>query len=92
MTGALNKKRVGFTLGTFSALMHLVWLIVVGLGLGWKILDWVFFMHHLSFTFSLASFHLDRAIGLLIMTFVGGYVVGWIFAALWNWFGKIEKK
>ena len=70
--------------GSFFAIFHLGWLILVAIGSAKPLIDFVLMLHHISFSYAIASFSLIPAIGLLIFTFVAGYIFGWIFAAVWN--------
>jgi len=49
-----------------------------------QLMDWVFKMHMIENPYIISDFGLGTAIGLVIMTFVVGYVFGWVIAALWN--------
>lgn len=84
----LNKNAVGLVLGTLMALAHLCWLILVGIGLAQPLMDLVLRLHRISLSYSVSALSLKSTIGLLVFTFVVGYVFGWIFAALWNKFKK----
>jgi hypothetical protein len=84
----LNKNAVGLVLGLLMALVHLCWLILVGIGLAKPLVDLTLWLHHYSLSYSILPLSLVPAVGLLILTFVVGYVFGWVFAALWNKFRK----
>jgi len=87
----LNKKQVGLTLGVFAAIVHLVWLIAVAIGVQ-KAVDWILLLHSIKLDLFLTNVVLLNAVLLIIIAFIGGYVVGWIFAAIYNWAGKCCKK
>ncbi|MEK7624634.1 MAG: hypothetical protein AAB404_02880 [Patescibacteria group bacterium] len=84
----LNKNAVGLALGTFVALAHLGWLILIGIGLAKPLYDLILKLHHISLSYTILPLSLGLAIGLLVMTFIVGYIFGWVFATLWNKFGK----
>lgn len=84
----LNKNAVGLVLGALMALAHLGWLILVGIGLAKPLTDLILQLHHFSLSYTILPLSLGLAVGLLALTFVVGYVFGWIFAALWNKFRK----
>ncbi len=71
-------------LGVFVALMHLVWMLMIYLGFGQWYLDWIFGLHLLSNPFVVMPFNFGAALTLIIFTFVVGYVMGWVFATIWN--------
>lgn len=89
---ALNKNKTGLVLGIFAALLHAVWAIAVLIGVAQTYLDWIFPMHFINSVFEVATFSIVNAIILIVLAFIGGYVCGWVFAALWNWIEKSGKK
>ena len=82
----LNKNKIGLTLGIFAALCHLVWLIAVAIGIQ-KFLDWILLLHSIQLDLTLTSVVLLNAVLLIVIAFIGGYIVGYVFAAIrriWN--------
>lgn len=84
----LNKNAVGLTLGSLVALAHLGWLILVSIGLAKPLYDLILKLHHISLSYAILPLSSGLAVGLLAITFVVGYVFGWVFATLWNKFSK----
>lgn len=84
----LNKNSIGLALGFFFGLGHLVWVLLVGMGLAKPFMDWVLSLHFLTLSYSLTSFNLGTGLMLVVFTFVCGYALGWVFAAIWNAFKK----
>lgn len=84
----INKNALGLTLGIFSALMHAIWAIAVGIGVGQNFINFIFPLHFLNIVYQVTSFNITTMLLLVVMGFVGGYVMGWIFAALWNYTSK----
>ena len=84
----LNAKQTGLTLGLFAAILHALWAIVVALGFGQALTNWKLGMHFISMSVTITAFSIGTAIMLVVMAFVGGYVIGWLFANLWNWSAK----
>lgn len=80
----INNNRAGLILGTFFGLWHLVWSILVAVGVAQRLMDLVFKLHFLNNPFTLAQFDWLLALGLVVMTFIVGYILGWILAWLWN--------
>lgn len=81
------KLKVGATamvFGVVVALMHTIWMIMVFLGVGQMYMDWIFGLHLLNNPFRVMPFNLMTAIWLIVFTFVVGYVLGWVFAFVWN--------
>jgi hypothetical protein len=82
---ALNKHRVGLTLGVTCAIVHLIWVIIIGLGYGQRALDWVMGVHFIATPTMVGHFRIITAIGLVVAAFVGGYIIGWLFSTVWNY-------
>lgn len=82
-----NKNQLGLAFGGTLAIVHAVWSVIIALGYGQSLLDWIFGLHMISSGFAVMPFSFGRAITLVIFTFVVGYVIGWLLAAIWNWAG-----
>ncbi len=80
----LSKAKTGLVLGLFFAVVHAVWAILVALGVAQGLIDWATNMHMLDNPYIVLDFSLGTAVGLVVMTFVIGCVLGWVFSALWN--------
>lgn len=74
----------GMVLGIFVALMHLIWMVVIYVGVAQWYLDWIFGLHLLTNPYKVMPFNFTAAITLIIVTFVVGYLMGSIFAVIWN--------
>jgi uncharacterized membrane protein len=86
----LDKTETALAVGIFVSLCHLVWLVVLYLG-GQSVLDlvnWVITLHGVSLPLTLVSLDLISMVLLVVLTFVGGALFGWVFAYLWNWTSK----
>jgi len=81
----LDKNKVGLALGGFAAFMHLVWSVLVALGLAQPLVDFITYLHMVSNPYTISEFNLSLAIGLIVITGVVGYVFGWIFSYICNW-------
>ena len=89
---AINKNKLGLTVGIFAAILHAVWAILVGAGIAQTYLNWIFPMHFIGNVFQVANFSLMAAVLLIILAFIGGYICGWILGVVWNWVDKGNKK
>lgn len=81
------KLKVGATamvFGVIVALMHAIWMLMVWLGLGQIYLNWIFGLHLITNPFQVLPFNMGTALVLIVFTFVVGYVLGWVFAFVWN--------
>lgn len=85
----LKVHETGLALGTMAALMHAVWATMVFLGVAQPFLDWILMLHSLANPYAVLSFDLARSLTLVVVTFAVGYLVGWVFANIWN---RVVKK
>ena len=86
----LNANKLGLTVGLFLALVHLVWSVFVAItpkGLETFVM-WILALHHIIMPISIATFNLMNAVVLIILTFIIGYVFGWVLGSIWNWSAK----
>ncbi len=84
----INQKKFALTIGTFAAVMHAIWSIIVALGFGQWWINFAASMHFMSDTVTVLPFSFSRAIGLIVLAFFMGYIVSSIFASIWN---KVHK-
>ena len=84
----MNKRKTALALGSFLALMHLIWVILLGLNLAKPWMTWLLKLHFLNNPFVFQPFDYATAIVLIIVYFVLGYVLGWVFATVWEWVNK----
>ncbi len=79
-----NPKTVGLYSGLIIGFCELVWVIMVALGLAQRWLNFIFGLHFLNSPLQVRSFNGLTAIALVVMTFVVGYVFGWVATRVWN--------
>lgn len=79
---------VGLALGGFFALLHATWALFVYAELAQGYLDWIFGLHFIENPFVVGPFTINTAGTLVVVTFVIGYAVGWVFGTIWNWARK----
>lgn len=84
----LNIGSTALMFGTFAAVVHIVWSLLVFLGFAKSYLDWMLGLHFLNNPFRVAPFNTITALILIATTFVLGYLVGWLFASVWNYLHK----
>ncbi len=90
MTQILNSHKTGLALGTFFAVLHAAWSLAVAVIPGplQKVLDWIFVLHQLNPIYKLLQFNPVNAVIVVILTFAVGYIIGFVFAAIWNRIAK----
>jgi len=93
MADKISTKQLAFTLGTLAGAMHFIWVIAVGIfgSTVQSALDWIFMLHLLQPVYVITSFSWVSLIVLTLLAFVGGYISGYIIAAVYNWSGKCAK-
>ncbi len=80
----IDKNKTGLTFAFLLGFIHLFWSILVALGIAQAVLDFVFDLHMLDMPIIVMPFSLLNAVALIIITFVIGYVFGWLMAFFWN--------
>ena len=80
----MNKHKVAMTTSVFAGLVHLVWEVALFLGLAQSFVNWKMSMHSISASVKVLPFNLGSAIGLVIAALIGAYIVGWVFATIYN--------
>jgi len=90
MAQNLDKNKAGLVFGSFLALVHLVWslLILIIPNQLQTSLNWIFEIHALQPIWVITSFDFMNMVWLIIVTFIIGYIFGWIFALIANWIHK----
>lgn len=80
----LEIKKTALALGLLFGLMHLIWVVVVGI-FGETAMKLVANMHFLSI--SGVSFSIGTAILGVVLAFISGYITGAVFAWIYNKLG-----
>lgn len=83
--GTLGKHKTGLALGSLLGLCHFSWAVLVGIGFAQPFIDWIFRLHFIEPPYTITPFHYGGAALLIAITFVFGYLFGWLLAAIWNW-------
>ncbi len=88
----INKMKVGLALGIFISFIHLVWLLLVAImpAVLQSLIDWIFTIHSLKPVYTILPIVWLNALYLIILTFVVGYIMGWLFAFIHNLVVKKE--
>jgi hypothetical protein len=80
----ISKNKTGLTFGFLISFLHLLWGVLVAFGLAQVFLNFIFNLHMLAVPIEVMPFSLIKAVGLIIVTFVVGYIFGWLMAFCWN--------
>ncbi len=84
MNHHINPTKTAFSVAAFLAGFHFVWAVLVALGWGQPLMDFVFWAHMINMSFVVGPFDLSAAMTLVVMTWFFGYVFGLAFARIWN--------
>ena len=80
----LRPHRFGLAIGSFLALWHAMWAMLVWTGAAQPLMDFIFALHMITPAYKIAAFHLPTALALICVTAVIGYFSGWVFGYVWN--------
>ncbi len=84
----LDKNRVGLTFGLFLALIHTAWSIMVSVGWAQYLADIASTLHMVKMPHEVLMFDPLKAFLLVAVSFIIGYIDGWIFTAIYNKLAK----
>jgi hypothetical protein len=84
MNSAISPNKAGLALGALAGGWHLLWSILVAVGLAQMLLDFIFRIHFIKPVYVVEPFNASLAATLVVVTAILGYVVGSVFAILWN--------
>ncbi len=86
---AIDPIKAGLVLGILMGAFHLGWALVVAAGWAQSVVDFVLWMHFIKPIYLIAPFAIGTAVVLVAVTTATGFVVGFLFAILWNNFHRI---
>lgn len=89
MSNKINANQTGLALAGLMVIWHVFWSVLVITGLGQAFLDFVYWAHYLSNPFVVGPFVLARALCLITIVAIAGYLFGCMFAWFWN---QIHKR
>lgn len=82
--GRIEPNKAGLQLGALFGGWHLLWSLLVALGVAQQLIDFIFWIHFIKPVYVIESFVFGRAAILVLVTAAIGYVTGIAFAMLWN--------
>lgn len=85
----VDEESVASTFAIFAATGHVVWIILVNL-IGQSYVDWITGIHGISTQIQVKPFDIVSAVTLVLIALILGYIVGFVFAKIWNW--VVERK
>lgn len=81
----ISPVRTGLVLAAVIGLWHLSWSLLVALGWAQPFIDFIFWLHFLKPVYVVQAFDPVRAMLLVAVTALFGFIVGSVFGLLWNW-------
>lgn len=81
----LSPVKTGVVLGLLLGACHFLWALLVAIGWAQPLMDFVFWLHLIKPVYVIEPFQIGIAALLVIVTATIGFVIGYIFAVLWNW-------
>lgn len=88
----LDGVRTGITVGVLSALWHFGWLILVATNTAQMVCDAMLRLHSIEPVYLVSPFRLEFALALIALSTAGGFLVGYLYALIWNSVGKIARR
>ncbi|MFA6050030.1 MAG: hypothetical protein WC761_02430 [Candidatus Paceibacterota bacterium] len=82
----LEHVSTGFTVATFSGVLALVWIFLVMTGNALTFVNSFLRLTFIVGTVSIAHFEFSKAFSLLGIAIVVGFVFGYLFASIWNYY------
>ena len=80
----IRPDRTALILAILLGSWHLVWALLVAAGWAQPLIDFIFWIHFVKPVYVIQKFNIGIALLLVGVTAAIGYVIGWIFAVLWN--------
>lgn len=80
----VNPVKAGVTFGTLLGVWHLCWSFLVAVGWAQPLIDFVFWMHFIRPVYAIQPFSLFIALVLVVVTSVTGFIIAFLFSAIWN--------
>jgi hypothetical protein len=84
MNQLIDPAKSGLAMGVLFGGMHLVWSLLVLVGIAQWLINSILWLHMISMPIAVNTFDLSVAILLVIVTALIGYAVGYVFALVWN--------
>jgi hypothetical protein len=80
----INKNETGLTFGFLISSIHVIWSVLVAFGVAQGFMDFILKLHMINLPLTIMPFNFGYALGLIVVTFVIGYIFGWLMAYFWN--------
>jgi len=88
MGNTIQPNKAGLALGALLGIWHLAWATLVAIGWAQPLINFIFWLHFIKPIYVIEPFNAGTAALLVAITALSGYVMGFIFALLWNRFHR----
>ena len=79
-----NPNKIGLVVGILLGGFHACWSLLVLSGYAQAVYDFVLWAHMIRLPLVIGPFNWTAALTLVIMTFIAGYIMGYIASVVWN--------
>jgi len=80
----LNKNKAGLVTGGFLGLWHVIWSMFAALGWLQALTHFVLRLHFVDISYKIMPFSIRKAVVLVAVASLAGYVLGYVVASIWN--------
>jgi len=80
--------KLGLMFGGFFSFIHLMWSGLIAIDMAQPLYDAILRMHMIQASYELLPFDLASMLMLIVMAFLVGYLLGWLFAQALSWSAK----
>lgn len=84
----IQAPKLGLVVGSVAAAWHIVWSVLAAADLAQPLIDWMQKLHFMEPSMVLNAFDPGKAIVLIVIAFLIGYVTGWFAGTVWNTVAK----
>jgi hypothetical protein len=84
----LSPPKTALAVGVFLGASHVIWSLFVALNWAQALYDFILWAHMIHLRLTIGPFDLVAATTLVVVTFLVGCVMGYVFALVWNWFHR----
>lgn len=90
----LDKNRTGLKVGFFFAVIHAAWALLIAVFPNQIqcFFNWIFDLHFLEPYWVVTHFNFFKSLVLVVVTFILGYVFGYLFALIRNWVDEKKQR
>lgn len=80
----MNAQKLAATLAVFAVAVHVVWSLIVILGWGQTLLNFIAMIHFIANPLTVMPFDFGTLVIELVVVALVAYVAGYVFATIWN--------